>query len=351
MDARSPAIRAFGVAFRVGLVTLAGVASLIGGVLIKRPAKIYSEGWPWPNYDTILPYIFSGISIFILSAGVAVVIRLAWRWKIWEMLAGYAGAWFVMLGWCAYYWSIPSSEEFFIMVMVVGLFLFPWMGGWGLGWWVGGVGRFWFRRWQKWPVERSGGSLRGQRLIAAGWLLVTLASLWSWGRFWPDNHRMIPLWHTIDLAYLQTARASLADNPPLTLYEGLPPLIGGRRSLTPEEAVVPIRRSMVELFYAKPIDLSVEDARKLREILEGHMMFREWGGPKLCMNGFHPDWAVTWPGPDGHAYEAQFCFGCGETKIIGPWGMLYLDDFPQASDQLHEILNPHHQWKSTKHVP
>ncbi|MGA2051993.1 MAG: hypothetical protein ABSH19_01640 [Opitutales bacterium] len=326
----------------MALVTFAAIESLIRSVRFNYPGWIYGdeEAFLWHYHPLMQPYVRTGISIMVICAITAFAVRFCWRWKNWEMLTGIVGALLVMLARCFYYWSIPWSEAFFFTLRLVSLSLFPLLCGWGLGWWLGGVMRTWFRRRRQWSSENLPVTDGRRRIFMWLWFLSTLASLGFWWRFWPDAYGIVPAWHTVNMDYLRTVESSLANSPVLTVYEGLPRGLGPNRSLTPGEAAAPVRRSMVELFFATPVDVSAADSRKLHDLLSARTSFLVWHGEKMC--DFHPDWAIAWTGPDRESYETQLCFTCGEAKILGPWGILYLDDEPWAYHKLKELLTPYH---------
>ena len=122
----------------------------------------------------------------------------------------------------------------------------------------------------------------------------------------------------------------------LILYEGLPHQYWEAEQLAQEQA----NKETVTLhgfpFYRVPLEISAEDAGKLKSLLESESSFLQWCGEKKC-GGFHPDYCAEFHAGSA-VYRALICFGCSETKVYGPDKSLRCDIQKEAEKQLEEVL-------------
>jgi hypothetical protein len=113
-------------------------------------------------------------------------------------------------------------------------------------------------------------------------------------------------------------------------------------------------KEVVELggwpFYAEPIELSENDAKRLQELYCQRKSFVPFYGFAAC-GGYHPDWCIKWNNGNKE-YLVQFCFGCGEMKTF--CGEVELHCHPWDEEQFEKILKPYRKqrpsWKETERL-
>ena len=107
--------------------------------------------------------------------------------------------------------------------------------------------------------------------------------------------------------------AVIAPADELIAYEGLPHQHWERELLAKE------LKSGQHLmlgdfpFYARPVPIGQEDAKRLLTLCATEQTFRPLTGEKAC-GGFHPDWCLLWRGPAGEC-RVLLCFGCCEARL------------------------------------
>jgi len=102
-------------------------------------------------------------------------------------------------------------------------------------------------------------------------------------------------------------------------------------------------------FYAAPLDVSPEDAAKLRGLLVDDRSFLQWYGTKAC-GGFHPDYLAEYR-VGGAAFRFLICFGCHEVMVFGPDRSLRCDIQREAYKQLDEILKKYRKNRPASRGP
>ena len=129
--------------------------------------------------------------------------------------------------------------------------------------------------------------------------------------------------------------AAIQDAGQLDLYEGLPHQFFDPKQVEEEKQ----RKQTVTLhgfpFYATPLEVSEDDAAKLRGLLADERSFMQWRGEKKC-GGFHPDYLAEFR-VGKSVYRFLICFGCNEIMVFGPDRSLRCD-FQGAGQQLAELL-------------
>ncbi|MBL9085454.1 MAG: hypothetical protein JNK76_26855 [Planctomycetales bacterium] len=140
----------------------------------------------------------------------------------------------------------------------------------------------------------------------------------------------------------------------VVLYEGLPHQSSEHELLAEELRTKATQEFHNYPFYAEPLALRDEDAKRLSEIRGNVRTFHQYRGPKGC-GGFHPDYLVEWHvGAD--RFQALICFGCTEVKLFGP-GLESLNDLEEdAENQLRELLKRYRKhrpasWNAEYQVP
>jgi len=134
------------------------------------------------------------------------------------------------------------------------------------------------------------------------------------------------------------------DSAQLMVYEGLPHQFYEQRELEKEIKTKETVALHGYRFYSPPVEISDDEGRRLKALLEDDHSFKEWSGEKKC-GGFHPDYAVQWRvGDSTHQY--LICFGCGEAKVFGPNREARYD--LAAEQQLKEALGKYRKnWPAT----
>jgi hypothetical protein len=74
-------------------------------------------------------------------------------------------------------------------------------------------------------------------------------------------------------------------------------------------------------FYAEPLDLKPDDAKKLITLFTDPGSFEQWRSTPAC-GGFHPDFLSEYHA-GGDVYRLHVCLGCKEAKLFGPRVELY----------------------------
>ena len=125
----------------------------------------------------------------------------------------------------------------------------------------------------------------------------------------------------------------------VVLYEGLPHDVWEAKLLAKELK----EKKTVERhgfpFYAGPLDLTADDAKKLIALFTDPGSFSQWVGPKKC-GGFHPDYLVEYHVGDD-VYQMLVCLGCCEVKVYGPKARLYCDICSQSKEAFEKVLKPY----------
>ncbi|NJK91204.1 MAG: hypothetical protein HC904_04820 [Blastochloris sp.] len=134
-----------------------------------------------------------------------------------------------------------------------------------------------------------------------------------------------------------TFQSTLGGASTLRVYEGLPHPLFERELMQREEARLDVVRLGGFPFYSPAIPARLPD--ELRTGLADPASLRPFGGEKLC-GGFHPDYAVAWPGPKGEQ-TVLICFGCKEIQWLEEGRMLRYDLTPEALAVLKRALAPH----------
>ncbi|MEO6568890.1 MAG: hypothetical protein ABIO94_09020 [Opitutaceae bacterium] len=138
--------------------------------------------------------------------------------------------------------------------------------------------------------------------------------------------------------------SAVAEADDVFVYEGLPPQSS---ELYAAEAQ---RTDLVWFegypFYAKALDVSAEEKRKLTVIAlekKNHLSMPPASGgddvihlTSFC-HEYHPDYAVIWR-KGKRKSGSLICFGCGAWKNFTPQGRLYEDLERKTYDELHAIL-------------
>lgn len=144
------------------------------------------------------------------------------------------------------------------------------------------------------------------------------------------------IWSVVDARAARSFADAIARADQLTLYEGLPHQMFERAVLEHELKSKPTIRLHDYPFYSQPLSVSVEDAKRLREILSHRKTFESFAVEKKC-GGFHPDWAIEFQS-DSRRYRALLCFGCGEAKISTSSSPSRYDLQDLAKEELEKIL-------------
>jgi len=157
-------------------------------------------------------------------------------------------------------------------------------------------------------------------------------------------------WQNTDGPRRFTKAARHADK--LLLYEGLPHQLFERHLLEEERRTKLVQQLRGYLFYQEPLELKVDDAKRLTEVLADRATFEfVWPvlGLKWC-GGFHPDYALEWR-HGSNRYHALVCFGCTEAKLFGPWIDSHNDLEPDAYARLKAILPAYRKNRPPRKAP
>jgi hypothetical protein len=142
-----------------------------------------------------------------------------------------------------------------------------------------------------------------------------------------------------DFKNLQPLAEAIAKADKVTLYEGLPHQVWEKELLDQELKEKQTVTDHGFPFYAGPLDLKPDDAKKLTALAADAKSFQKWSGYKRC-GGFHPDYMVEWRvGKD--VYRMHVCFGCHEVKVYGPKAELYCDMSDAGLHGLEAVLKPY----------
>ena len=129
----------------------------------------------------------------------------------------------------------------------------------------------------------------------------------------------------------------VASADDVQVYEGLPHQNWEREQYATEKRRSDLVKFEGFSFYAKPLDISDEEKKRLTVVAlkkESHVPFR---GMKFC-GGYHPDYAIVWM-KSGKKGGSLICFGCHEWKNFTPEGRLCEDLDSAAYDELRAILS------------
>ncbi len=139
-----------------------------------------------------------------------------------------------------------------------------------------------------------------------------------------------------DLLIFQKIAQGIRNASSFSLYEGLPHQTREQDLLKQELAEKKVIRLRGFPFYERPLAISPDDSRILRELACDAGSFKSYSGPKRC-GGFHPDYALAWKDGDA-AYHLLVCFGCHEMKLYSPTDELYVDIQRNAFSRFESLL-------------
>jgi hypothetical protein len=147
----------------------------------------------------------------------------------------------------------------------------------------------------------------------------------------------------------QALFGAIRDADRLVLYEGLPHQFFEAHLVEEEKQ----RKETVTLhgypFYSEPLDVTADDAVKLKGLLADERLFLKWRGEKKC-GGFHPDYLAEWRVGEA-AYRFLVCFGCCEVKVYSPDRSLRCDIQDEAYKQLQELLKRYRKNRPASREP
>jgi hypothetical protein len=153
-----------------------------------------------------------------------------------------------------------------------------------------------------------------------------------------------PLWVSTDMSKHDPLATFAGEADSVVLWEGLPHQ-NSEAVLYHQELQKATVRFHGWRFYAQPLELKAEDARRLTALFCGKSSFQKYRGEKKC-GGFHPDWCVEWR--NGHEVcRALLCFGCSEMKAFGPWAALHCDINRGAYIQFERLLEGYQKNRPT----
>jgi hypothetical protein len=122
----------------------------------------------------------------------------------------------------------------------------------------------------------------------------------------------------------------------LELIEGLPHQAWNRELLKKEINEKSTFKLHDFWFYKRPLIITPEDEKELRNILSDQKTYQVFGGFKFC-GGFHPDYCVKVK-DKGETICFLICFGCHEVKAYSGKHELYADFSDEGYDALRELL-------------
>lgn len=154
------------------------------------------------------------------------------------------------------------------------------------------------------------------------------------------------------LVDLQWLDAALAKADSLTVFEGLPhPFEQKARAV--EIKRVPTLEIGDQLVYARALDISAEDRRKLVEIFRTRRPFVPppiGGLPIKFCGGFHADYAIRWERDGATLVCSLLCFSCNELRFIEGDTVVTADMTKEGREALAKILGTYRQERPPFHL-
>jgi hypothetical protein len=134
--------------------------------------------------------------------------------------------------------------------------------------------------------------------------------------------------------------SAIARAPSAALYEGLPHP-NYEPDLLKQELDAKQTIQIGEFpFYERPLPITAEDIKILRQLATAAGNFSSYAGAKAC-GGFHPDYSVVWK--DGDAtYEMLICFGCRDAMFYGPTQKLLVEIRRETFERFKVTLEKYH---------
>lgn len=158
-------------------------------------------------------------------------------------------------------------------------------------------------------------------VLIVAWMLGSCA---SWPGCWRGG---VPL-RPVEARAWQAAVADLGSGEDARVYRGL---------AHPQTEASRYRRQVaaggwIEIegfkFFRQPLAVPTATVASVLELYRQPSSHQAWG-PKDTCGGFHPDYALVWPG-DGRRRVLQLCYGCHEWKFFGPGGTVLTDISEEA---------------------